>query len=276
MLQLQERIMSIGATGTGKTYGWLTIAHENPQAKFYVIDPDDGVRRVWYSEFKDVKNVDYYLTPRWFTDGPKNVPKILPLRDDDNPACHLAGVADAWKHIRPKLKQGDWVIVEHLGLIWASVQDGYVDEVFQKDIGAYFLEARKQLRDNAKRLDALKGWVDWAPINKMHNDDFIVNVCFDSPAHVYCTSSISPKPEGAKEDPEVSTFYGESTIRIDGQKQNPFRMHTILKFEIAGSGDNRKYFLSTYLKDRGRKWLDRQEITDNGFFFTYMVGVAGW
>jgi len=277
---LQERIISGGAPGAGKTYDWATIARALPKSKFYVIDPDDGVRRVLYETineervFPDLSNIEYYFTPTWYTNGAENVPKVNRL-DDDELKAFRCGVADAWKTIKPKVKSDDWIIVEHLGNIWARVQDGFADEVFDKDIGQYFLERRKAMKAGSKRLEALEGWTDWSVVNKLHNDDFIISVCFEQPAHVYMTTAISViDPSRTKEETEIKAFYGDTNIRFEGQKHNPFRAQTIIIKKAVGSKDDKKFVANTFLKDRGREWMREQEISD--FYYDYLVGVAGW
>lgn len=269
---MKERIMAGGSFGTGKTKAWLDIAANCPDSKFYVIDPDDGVKRVWYTEeFKNVKNIEYYSTPRWFTTSIDVVPKV---NKDEDPNCYICGVADAWETIKPKIKKGDWIIVEHLHLLWQMVQSAFADEVFGKSIGKYFLQARKSMDDNSKRLDALQGWVDWPVINKLHNDDFIIPICFENPAHVFMTTSVSMGGDNSKEDKDLKSFYGESTIRLEGQKHNPYRAQTILLFKHTGSMSKPDYKINTFLKDRGRKFLvDRKW---NDFYFEYLVETAGW
>ena len=74
-MTLQERILVAGVPGVGKTYSWLTIARALPKSKFYVIDPDDGVRRVWYNEFPDVKNVEYTSPRNGIRTGQSMCPK---------------------------------------------------------------------------------------------------------------------------------------------------------------------------------------------------------
>lgn len=278
----RERIMLGGVPGTGKTYAWATMARMLSENKFYVIDPDDGVRRVLYEVdektkeriFPDLSNIEYYFTPKWYHKDFQNVGKADRL-EDKQLISFISGVADAWKLIKPKLKSGDWIILEHLGNLWARVQDGFSDTVFQKDIGQYFLEQRLQLSSGAKRLDALKGWTDWSVINKMHNDDFIIPVCFENPAHVLMTTAVSQIQAGDRtEEQDLKAFYGDNLIRYEGQKHNIYRAQTILLFQAEGKAVNRKYYMSTFLKDRGRPWMERKDWYDFGY--QYMVEVAGW
>jgi hypothetical protein len=274
--QLQERILVGGTEGTGKTYAWLTIARALPNVKFYVIDPDDGTRRVWYSEFPDVTNIEYYFAHRWFTkdfETYKKGPTAIPIVDGSGrKGLYRSGVADAWKLIKPKLKPGDWVIVEHLHLIWNSVQDSFVSETFDKEAGNYYLDLRKQKVSGQKV--STDGFANWNVINALHNNDFIIDLCFDSPAHVFMTTSTSLVSKDAKEDADIVAFYGESRIRFEGQKHNVFRVQTKLIFRSSGGKDDRKYIVNTFQKDRGREWLKDEELSD--FYYQYLVAIAGW
>lgn len=254
----RERILVGGAPGTGKTYGWLTIARMLPQVTFHVLDPDDGVRRVKDADFPDVKNLNYYLTPTWFGE-----PKV----DDSVTVC---GISNALTTIRKVVKPNDWIILEMLSSFWSLAQGGFVEEVFNEGIGEYFLQARKELRTNAKRLEALRGWTDWSVINKMHNDDFMNVVCYRLPAHVYMTTSVSIASQAGEEDAEVRAFYGDSKIRFEGQKYTPWRAQSVLLFHKDRAG----WKYSTFLKDRGRTFVDAEPLYS--FAEQYLVGVAGW
>lgn len=280
-MPLKERILTAGTPGTGKTFAWACLARAMPQHKFYIIDPDDGVRRVLYEVdaetgervFPDLSNIVYYFTPKWYAKGAEKVGEFTKL-NDPGLESYLSGVADAWKLIKPKIKPDDWVVVEHLGNLWARVQDAFADEVFEKDIGQYFLEKRKALREGAKRLDALEGWTDWSVINKLHNDDFLIPICFECPAHVYMSTSFATVEPKSRGDAQLKAFYGDTTIRLEGQKHNPFRAQTILMLKASGSRDSRRFYMNTFLKDRGRTWAENAEVTD--FYYDYLVMIAGW
>lgn len=278
-IELPERIIIGGSPGSGKTYAHLTIARALPERKFYIIDPDDGVRRVWYKEFPEVTNIEYYFTPSWFTTDfatfDSKGAEIKKLIDGSNrKTIFRSGVADAWKTIKPKLKQGDWITLEHLHLLWDGAQDTFSDEVFDKNIGMYFLEKRKAMKAGAKRLEAFEGWQDWPVIKKMHNDDFINKVCYETQAHVFMTTALSITQPNAREDPQIKAFYGDSSIRFEGEKHNVFRAQTKLIFKQAGKGEDRSYIMNTFQKDRGREHLVECEWSD--FFYDYLCLVAGW
>ena len=274
---LQERILIGGAPGSGKTYAWLTIARNLDKVKFYVIDPDDGTRRVWYSEFPDVKNIEYYFCPTWFTTDYaafKVKPNITKIDDGYNRMTYKGGVADAWSIIKSKARENDWVVVEHLQLLWNLVQDAFTNEVFDKNIGNYFLEKRKAAVLGVKKSEEFKEWQNWGVIKGLHNNDFVNDVCFDNKAHVFMTTSIGMKQSGEKEDNEVQSFYGDTNLRYEGEKHNPFRVQTHLISKTSGRGNDLEYFLNTFIKDRGREHLVEYKWSD--FYMEYLVMIAGW
>jgi len=263
----QERIFVGGTQGAGKTYAWLTIARACPKNKFYVIDPDDGVRRAWRNEFPDVNNIEYYFTNTWFSKSVKDM-LVEPIKDEPN--CFRAGVSDAWKTIAPKIKMGDWVIVEMMSNLWELASSGFINEAFEKGTSEWFIEVRKKIGESKKPL--MDGLRDWPVINKMHNDDFINQICYNSLAHVFMTTSVTAPSE--LEDKETKDFYADNMVRFGGQKGNVYRAQTMLLFQAMGKGVERKYYMSTVVKDRARKWIDKVEVFD--FYSQYLCDVAGW
>jgi hypothetical protein len=130
------------------------------------------------------------------------------------------------------------------------------------------------MKEGSKKLEALEGWTDWGVINKMHNDDFVIKVCYDNPGHVFMTTSTTMTQANAKEDAALKAFYGESTIRYEGQKHNVFRVQTKLIMKQEGRGKDRKFIMSTFTKDRGREWLNEYAWSD--FYFEYLMPIGGW
>jgi hypothetical protein len=66
---------------------------------------------------------------------------------------------------------------------------------------------------------------------------------------------------------------------MDGQKKNPFKVQTLLLFSmnVRTNADREKekaYYMSTFLKDRGREFVDKVELWD--FAYQYLGEVAGW
>lgn len=260
----KERILLGGAPGTGKTFSWLKVAQLLPKATFHVIDPDDGVVRVWKENvngqepFASVTNINYYFTPVWYG-------KLQKTEDG-----HEGGVHEAFLDVMSKAKRDDWIVVEMVSQLWQMVQGAFVQEIFNEGIGEYFLRARKNMKEKSSSLNPLEGWTDWQVINRMHNEDFMVPICYRLPCHTFMTTSVSVQSGNSKEDAEVKAFYGDTNIRFEGQKHNVFRAQSIFMTRRTKEG----WQISTFLKDRGRPWLDKEPLYDFGL--QYLVGIAGW
>jgi len=267
-IPLRERIEVIGIQGAGKTYGWLGIAEALPNSTFHVIDPDDGVERLRVEEFPDLHNIKYYFTPEWY----EKITKIGENR-------WQGGIADAAKIILNEHKDGDWIIIEQLGSQWDMAQATFTDKVFEQDIGQYFLDRRVAMQNTVKqggkdssRLEAFAGWKDWTVIKKIFNDDYFVKMCYRTKAHLYVTSTFTmDDQQRPNKDPGLAEFYGGTKVRIDGEKRVPLKVQTCL---LLSGSKNTGWKVSTFQKDRGRKWL--KSVPLHSLYYQYLVRVAGW
>lgn len=160
---IRERILVYGQPGSGKSYSWLQIAAAYPSKKFYCIDTDEAVERLLATEFPQLQNVLTYPSQDW------------------------ASCVKALDAIKTKGTSNDWVIVDMLDSIWDYAQSFFVEEVFSKDIGSYFLQARKEMKAGSSNLSALKGWTDWSVVNKLYQS-WINEICYQIPAHIFFTA----------------------------------------------------------------------------------------
>jgi len=83
--------------------------------------------------------------------------------------------------------------------------------------------------------------------------------------------SVTSQKLAEKEDSEQKRLYKDTLIRIDGQKSIPFKVQSIL---LKGGNPESGFFMSTFLKDRGRRWV--KDVRLVRFPIQYLVNVAGW
>jgi hypothetical protein len=238
----RERILVYGPPGAGKTTAWLSIALHFPNSMFYVIDTDDSVSRMLESpKYKDLHNIEYQVVLTW--DECKN----------------------ATDEFMPKIKAGDWFVVDFSCSTWSMVTEYFIEEIFNKDIASYFLEARKSLKQGSKTLDALQGWVDWPVINKLYQH-WVNNLMFRSPSHVFMTAKAAPLAE--KENVAIKDMFSHVGLKPEGEKRMPYRAQTVILMVSKG---NR--YEATTIKERERSHFDNTEIVD----FCLQYGLkAGW
>lgn len=278
-----ERILSIGITGSGKSYQWLKIAKRlKPMgAKFRVVDTDndiDFMLRTQFPELLPENSGNVYSCPAY--DWPEYEKAVNWIQQRKLTPEQL-GSMDKYLQLAYKtpIRPIDWVVVDKSNNAWSTVQSYFVGEVFGEDTGEYFLEVRKKLwaagdigksgkKATSTVLEGLDGWKDWSVINKLY-DDWINPIVYRVRCHVYATADVDSLGKEEK-DPEILSMFGDLRIKPAGQKKIGGQMHTIL---LLLPGNDR--WLVTTLKDRsGRIYFKKTPLTD--LYTQYLFAKAGW
>lgn len=258
-MPVRERILAMGVTGSGKSYQWLKMAEilQPTGATFRVLDTDNAISYMLETQFPHLNNVLVHPAYDW--------PE------------YKAGVA--WLRKEP-IKDNDWVVVDMADEAWSTVQSYFVGEVFQEDIGDYFLEVRKQLQGRGGKSkvhkgeatslmpEGLSGWIDWVVINKLYND-WIEPIIYQIPCHVYTTAKVDKLDRGSK-DVEMMMLFGDLGIKPSGQKRLGHQMHTV--FLLIPGAD--KWFITTAKDRSGRPYFKKAPLVS--FYHQYLVGKAHW
>lgn len=252
-LPIPERILSIGPAGSGKTTNWLNIlkwaVRTKADIKFYVLDTD-------------------FAVPRMLISYPEIVPylKLYPCYDWLD---YTQAIKESMRDARPLQ---DWIIVDFIGSAWVAVQSYYVEEVFKRDIGNYFLQVRKDLDKDAKNLGALEGWVDWQVINPLYKQ-WVQQFLFKGQYHIYCTAKTDQLSSDKKptEDSATRSLFIRHGVKPQGQKTLPFQFHTLLLNSYTPRGESRTI---TTVKDRERVEVAGLVVKD--FTIQYLRDIAGW
>ncbi len=263
-MPVRERILAIGITGSGKSYHWLKMAEilKPTGAIFRCLDTDNAI--------------DYMLETQFPHLLPRNKGNVYVHPAYDWPE-YKAGVA--WLKKEP-IKDNDWVIVDMADDAWATVQSYFVGEVFQEDIGDYFLNVRKQLEERGGKSkvgrgqatslmpEGLSGWIDWVVINKLYND-WIKPIVYQIPCNVYATAKVDKLDRGSK-DVEMMMLFGDLGIKPSGQKRLGHQMHTV--FLMIPGAD--KWYITTAKDRAGRPYFKKSPLVS--FYHQYLVAKAGW
>ena len=244
----RERIIAVGANGSGKTYGWLQLARHLPQKQFFVLDTDLTVDRS-LPEFPDVVA----------SGNVKGVPTV-----------DWADYQAALKEALVATREGDWIVVDSITRSWSAVRRYFSTEIFGKDMGAYFLEARKNLNAQKKSFGKsggiFDGWKDWPVINRLY-EDFIYPLVFRTKANLYFTAE--PTSVGEDDSTDTRDLFGPYGVRPGGQKSLGHQVDTVLLLAHRKTG-----WVMTTMKDRGgRAYTDHLSLVD---LYLQYGKVAGW
>lgn len=278
-----ERILSIGITGSGKSYQWLKIAQRLKPigAKFRVVDTDNDITYMLYTQFPDLlpeNGGNVYVCPAF--DWPEYEKAVYWIQQKKLTPEQLSSMDKYLQSAyKTPVKPIDWVVVDKSNNAWKTVQDYFVTGVFGDDPGEYFLEVRKKLHEagdigkSGKKatstiLEGLDGWKDWSVINKLYSD-WINPIVYRVKCHVYATADVDSLDKNEK-DPEILSLYGDLRIKAAGQKAIGGQMHTIL---LLIPGDDR--WLVTTVKDRAnRQYFKKTPLVD--LYTQYLFAKASW
>lgn len=249
--RLLERILVFGPAGSGKSTAAASIASmaakTKSDARFHVIDTDLAWDRMLVEGYGDLANVDVHVALEW--------PE------------YKAALAKIRSVVRPN----DWVVVDLVSNAWETVQSYFTEQVFDQDIGDYFLQVRKELKTGKKSLEAFSGWVDWSVINAMYKT-WINDLLFKTRANVICMAKMA-KVYAEQDDKATRLLFGQHGVKPEGQKSLPYQFHSVL---LTGERkvDERTEYLLTTVKDRERVQLDKVAVKK--FALDYLVKVGGW
>lgn len=244
-LRSRERVLVYGPAGAGKSQACYDVA-KIVDGRVFVIDNDYSWERMM--------EVD--------PQGDSINMELDEVYHDD-----WSGLIAATERAVNEGGRDDLLVVDSMTPTWQAVQEHFTDEIFGKDIDAYFLEIRKQA--SGKSLEAFDGWKDWQVINKMYSRLYRNIARF--PGHVMLTAEMDNLT--GSEEGDVKGVFGPYRTKPRGQKRLAHTVNTVVMVTKSRAQD----FAMTVVKDRGREKEEaivNEEFTDFGADF--MVGVAGW
>lgn len=252
LIPAPERILAFGPAGSGKTSNWLDIAkwsvRTKSPARFFVLDTDFAVERMLIS-----------------------YPEIIPYTSITT-GYDWQDYVTFQKFVLTNATPDDWVIIDFMGSAWDVVQQHFVEEVFKKDIGDYFLQARKELSSGSKNLAALDGWTDWSVVNGLYRQ-WVNPLLFKGRYNIYATAK-SDQLSGDKkptEDAQTRALLLPYGVKPKGQKDLPYQFHTLL---LTGRDNRTGDRTLTTIKDRERSEV--KGLAVSSFTMDYLKGVGSW
>lgn len=266
---IKERLLLGGESGSGKTFQCLALAEALPQSQFFVIECDDGSRRLLSGEFRDVKNYKPLLVMSW--------------GEEDS-------VRDALSDLDSLVKRGqmgadDFVVVDGADIISQLIRNEFAERAIvtrtnpDKRKGAAASgdwdswDAKIAVRSRGAPLFEPS---DWDVVNGEFEINFLAYLAYRIPCHLIMTTSVSAFQRDSKyEDPMTKDFYASigQTLKFEGQKRLPRAFDTLI-YLFHGLSDY-SFMVS---KDRGGRSAaiigERQPLKD--IYADFLVKYAGW
>lgn len=263
--QVRERICIFGPPKVGKTHLYFTIAkwHQDlgSDAKFYAISSDTSFDVLSMNpEFQDLANMEWVdaVTFQDYIEGARKFNSLM----------------------RPY----DWLSVDLMADAWPAVQDEYA-RVLTKEQGGNLEDIGDLWATSGKSDDyPITGW-EWGMPNARYRI-LANNLLLRSPGHiflVYGQKELVTESRSGKTGETAATrdMFGHLGVKPNGQKDDPWRYHTILHVDSAGEKQQK-------MATAGERWGYRGELgkrMGNGgmmdqpiddFFLDYLVKIAHW
>ena len=233
----RERILGFGAAGVGKSEMVLDVA-QNVGGQVNVLDTDYA-----YSALLGGMDVDvalYECPDAW------------------------ESVMDNIADVKRDAEVDDWLALDSVSPTWSGVQDWYAQQVFDEDLGDYFLKARMKAKDS-KVLQPFEGFTDWNVINKQYAKLYREILSFKG--HVLLTA----EQTSVGDDSQMRQLFGNYGVRPAGQKRLAHIPHTVLLLTKTKVGE----YEFTTIKDRKRPEVEKATLA-GGFSHEYLRKIAGW
>jgi hypothetical protein len=245
--RLLERILAFGPAGTGKSTAGASIAalaqKTGSDARFHVVDTDLAWDRMLAEGYPGLANVDVHVALEW--------PEYR----------------EALAKIRSIVRPQDWVVVDLISNAWETVQSYFTEQVFDQDVGDYFLQVRKEMKAGSKKLETFSGWVDWSVINSLYKS-WAHDLLFKTRANVLCMARMAKVSDA--EDKATRVLFGPHGVKPEGQKALAYQFHSVLLMGQPRAGE----WTMTTVKDRERPQLDKAPV--RSFAVDYLVRVGRW
>lgn len=247
--------MAFGLYGTRKSTSVLEIADQCPSSDFYVVDNEfntSNYDRLIEKQFPHLQNVTVLET------DPEDWDEYI----------------DAIRQQRLRVGPNDWLVVDSTTPSWDAIQGWYIDELYNKNIGDYFMEIRRQAaaatsgggKDKSGHPLAGSFGKHWDAIKKVYYEMY--REFRRCKGHIYITAQEGKVYE--EEDKETRDLYVGGK-KPKGEGQIAHAPHTVLWMEKTRDGE----FQYTTIKNRGEE-EDQYKIKYNNFALDFLVRVGKW
>ena len=242
----QERILTFGEMGSGKSNGWANI-------------------RKWY-EMTDTPGHFYIVSTEWAM-AHRTAEGYL----DGTPGNNFfsnASIVEAWDYeslvaahdeVATKAGAEDWIVIDSVTNHWQWVQDAYA----MRHFGGVTMQEH--------RAEGGRGEMNWQKVNSDYRN-LVLPIFTRHPAHVYaCAQGDTVKSDGIwKDSKEVQQMFGRFGIKPVGQKQLGYQFHTVLLMKHPSKDE----WTFTTVDDPSREKKTGEIISE--FTMSYLLQVAGW
>lgn len=237
---MKERMLFMGAPGTGKTLQVVNIAsfiEEEYGLPMYYIDLEDKASAM----LENMKG------------GPSNI-ELRVAFDWDNE--NTGGLKQHVDWLESVVKPGDWVCVDRMDLAWAYVQRWFTELKYKETMADRLASTSVNMKKGSMFIPRFDGGA-WQVINEQY-EWMMLRILFRMRANVIMTSGIKAGDEGSS----PLDVYGNLGVIPRGQKELGHQPHSVFLFTQRRVNSKMAWRVSTGKDLPNRVWFDNEPLTD--------------
>jgi hypothetical protein len=228
---MAERILLMGAPGTGKSLQLIKVCEFVVPTKMYVVDLEDKMAMTMNGLGEMPENMHLSIAFDWdeFVVATENIIKIV--------------------------KPGEWIAIDRMDLAWPFVQRWYANEVFNESLSDQMIQKAKMGKNKNAMLAARFEGGGWQRINEEY-ESRILKIFYKSRANLLLTTGVKAAGE-AKQD-----TFGNLDVLPRGQKEIGHQPHSVFWLHQKKTGRNLTWHITTAKDLPGRDRFDEEELFD--------------
>ena len=233
-----ERVLLMGAPGTGKTYHIVKMVQylEEFGIKVHAIDLEDKLEPMVTGLCESMpKNLSIYTAFSWEE-----------LKTDDKSVLH---------QIESNAKQGEWIVVDRIDLSWPMVQRWFTQQKYNEELADRMMQKSKDMKKSSMftpRFD--QG--SWQVINEQY-ESFMLAILYRLRCNLIMTTGIKGPEENSPID-----IYGRLGVLPRGQKEIGHQPHSVFLLTQERAGRDIVWRITTGKDLPNREVFDHEDLFD--------------
>ena len=245
---MKERVLLMGAPGSGKTYQMVKVILylEELGVPVHVIDLEDKMEPMVIGlAGKIPSNMTLYTAFSW--------EELKVGYADKTNTWHKSVLSE----IEEKVNPGEWIAIDRVDLSWPMVQRWFTQQKYDEDLAERLMEKSKEMKKPSMFIPRFDQG-SWQVINEQY-ESFMLSVLYKNRCNVILTAGIAAPGES---DPRH--LHSSLGVLPRGQKELGHQPHSVFLLRQQKRGRDYTWEISTWGdKDIiGRKRFEQDELLD--------------
>jgi len=236
-----ERILLMGAPGTGKSEQLLNIAEylEADGIPMYIMDLEDKLGAMLENRDRIPSNIELYTTFAW---------------DEPQTSNFNGGIKQVTEIITEKVKPGDWIGIDRVDIAWPIVQRWFTQQKYNETLAEKMMEKSKQMTKSSMFIPRFDQG-SWQVINEQY-EEFILSILYRSRCNILLTTGIKGIDDNNPSD------IGRLGVLPRGQKEIGHQPHSVFLLQQKKIDRKTSWRITTDKDLKKREYFENDELID--------------